>query len=75
MKKIDVKTIYEVCPDIPANKTDCICKRCGKQMQVWGEVTSISWNDYLDGSGELIDLCEPCANLVIEKMHKIIYEK
>ena len=41
-------------------------------MQILGELISISWNDYLDGSGEIIDLCEPCAELVIRKIKDLI---
>ncbi len=69
--EIDIKLIYEVCPDIPTRKTNCVCKKCGKQMQVWGEVTTVMWNDYLDGSGETINLCESCAKSVIKTIEQV----
>ena len=70
--KIDTKIIHEILPNFPSRKTDCVCRMCNERMQVWGELISISWNDYLDGSGEMIDLCEPCASLVIGKIKEII---
>jgi hypothetical protein len=71
MKTIDTKVLYEVLPDLPTRKCHSTCKMCNKKMQVLGELISIAWNDYLDGSGEMIDLCESCARFVIGQIRNL----
>jgi hypothetical protein len=72
---LDSKTIHEVLPDIPTRKTDLSCKACGRKMGVWGAVIAVGWEDYLDGSGDMIYLCDACGGYVVDKIKKIIEEK
>jgi len=75
VKTLDTKTIYEVLPDLPTRKFHSTCKMCNKEMQILGELTTIMWNDYLDGGGGTVDLCESCAKLVIGKIGEILEGK
>lgn len=69
---IDSRVIYEVLPNLPKKRFYSVCKMCGKKMQILGELTSIMWCDYFDGSGETIDLCESCAKIVIEEIKLLV---
>ncbi len=72
MKTLDSKTIYEVLPNLPMKKFHSTCKICSKEMQILGELTTIMWNDYLDGSGESIDLCESHAKFMVGKIKEAL---